>query len=1170
MSGVFHAPARVAFCGRAITLQLLLPDEGHDLVPVSLRYETGVGKKEIRMLPTDGYTEREAYVLYSATVPAEDMQGDVLRYTFSYKKHTTKAYQTPLVALPVLPPFIISEFATELRDEAHYYELCNPGDTASDLYDYELLLELDGEVVGRNPLADRRGENVLQGGEVAIFRYVTAARLNEYGSAEADSRAALEALERYFPETCEGLTAHPPRILTAVTAVREGECYVDAPFTFAITQNDPHRLLLVPRGGAAADAIYVVRVNMNRDSRDVPARTSSVWTIDFCHPSLAVRTDTRRSATPGFADDGQVFPYVGDTVVPVVLPLGPTGSLTFTGADIPVRFAVLGGQTGAATVHVKTKTGTRAFAAHFTDDGVYEARLPAMILMDTPDKLSYYVTVRGGLYEVSQGSENTPLTVRVIDNAGPVITGCYPAQGEAIENDAPRTVSIAFCDPSGVNLRTSTLFFDGCNVSADAKWRKGGVTLRLPKDLTLGEHVVELTLRDMLGNRTYRRIAFHYTDGKQLNFYRGEVHAHTLESDGMGTPEEAMAYARDVGRVDYFAVTDHCCYLVQEDVDRQRRVADSFNENGKFAALYGYEASWGNDGFWGHMNVLNAPWFAAADKHTLYELYEKLAADENAIAMFNHPCDRWGDFDSFGGHTPVLDKRLCLAEIKRAEFDHNYAVLLSRGWHAAPVANEDNHKKDWTTKTTGTGVVLAHSLTRENVLDAFRRGRTYSTTDNTMRIRYRVNGAWLGARLSHPAKLTAEIDVTTEREEGIGDLCLVAEDNIVVASVSAGAKKEFSWRVELEPDFDYYYVRIRNGNTYAVTSPVFVEGRDALSITEMRVGVSEDEKRPHAVSVTVRNDGKTDLAGTYVDLYLTDADGFAIRSLAPFESVNVGALKVGESRTVCRYFPCLPHRRRVSAVAVGMAGKRRFADTRYVMLTPALINSVSVLTSPANGEKNPFAFAEIYNPTCVALPLDGYVLNVRHMQGDFRPNYCVISPLDGVTLPPRGTLTVWQRPKGSTLTVQDFNARYGTFLREGEDLLVTEQPLFVPNRTGHLLDLCLGDEHLTRAAYGDYCGGALPVADRPSRYRALHDVTIREERYEPEFSPLGIPDATQRLDTMEEAPCRPRRKESPVTESRPRERVLTKLTRVPLVPFHTVRLVADTLATVKTFLKDRK
>ena len=1170
MSSVFHSPARVAFCGHDITLQLLLPDEGRDLVHVLLRYETGVCKKEIRMLPTDGYVAHEAYVLYSATVPAEDMQGEVLRYSFVYNKHTTKVFQTVLKTLPVLPPFVISEFATEMREEAHYYELCNPCDTATDLYDYELLLEIDGEIVGRNPLADRKGENVLQGGEVALFRYVTAARLNEYGSAKADCRAALEALERYFPETCEGLMEHPPRVLLSTTAVREGESYINAPFTFDITQNDPHRLLLVPRGNDATDALYVMRVNMDRDSRDVPARTSSVWTIDFCHPSVAIRTDTRRSATPGFADDGQVFPCVGDTVAPAVLPLSPIGSYTFTGADIPVRFAAFGKQTGSALVHVKTKTGIRIFPAHLTDDGVYEVRLPAMILMDISDKLSYYLTVRGGLYEVAHGSESNPLTVRIIDNAGPSIMACYPAEGQAIENDKPLTVSIAFCDPSGVNLRTSTIFFDGRNVSAEAKWKKNGVTYRPDKGLSLGEHIVELTVRDMLGNRAYRRMAFHYTDGKQLNFYRGEVHAHTLESDGMGTPEEAMAYARDVGRVDYFAVTDHCSYLVQEDIDRQRRVADSFNENGKFAALYGYEASWGSDGFWGHMNVLNAPWFAAADKHTMYELYEKLAEDENAIAMFNHPCDRWGDFDSFGGHTPVLDKRLCLAEIKRAEFDQHYAVLLSRGWHAAPVSNEDSHKKDWTTRTKGTGVVLAHSLTRENVMDAFRRGRTYSTTDNTMRIRYRMNGAWLGARLSRPTKLTAEIDVSTEREEGIGDLCLVAEDNIVVASVCAGVQKEFSWRVELEPDFDYYYVRIQNGNEYAVTSPVFVEGHDALSITDMRVGVSEDKKRPHAVSVTLQNNEKRDLSDAYVDFYLTGEDGFAIRSLAPFESIHVGTLKAGEARTVCRHFPCIPHYRRVSAVAYGMSGKRRFADTRCVMISPALITAILPLTSPMGEVENPFAFVELYNPTCVALPLDGYVLNVRHMQGDFRPNSCVISPLDGAILPSKGTLVVGQRPEGSGLTVKDFNARYGTFFEEGENLIITEKPLLVPNRTGHMLDLCLGDEHLSRAAYGNYCNGMLPVEDRPSRYRALHDVTIREERYEPEYSSLGIPDETQRLSTMEEEPCRPPRKETLASESRPRERVLTKLTRVPLVPFHTVRLVADTLATVKALLKDRK
>ncbi|HBF38652.1 MAG TPA: hypothetical protein DDW50_15205, partial [Firmicutes bacterium] len=39
--------------------------------------------------------------------------------------------------------------------------------------------------------------------------------------------------------------------------------------------------------------------------------------------------------------------------------------------------------------------------------------------------------------------------------------------------------------------------------------------------------------------------------------YFGYLHAHTSFSDGSGTPEEAYQYAREIGKLDFFAITDH-------------------------------------------------------------------------------------------------------------------------------------------------------------------------------------------------------------------------------------------------------------------------------------------------------------------------------------------------------------------------------------------------------------------------------------------------------------------------------------------------------------------------------------------------------------------------------------------------------------------------------------
>ena len=104
--------------------------------------------------------------------------------------------------------------------------------------------------------------------------------------------------------------------------------------------------------------------------------------------------------------------------------------------------------------------------------------------------------------------------------------------------------------------------------------------------------------------------------------------------------------------------------------------------------------------------------------------------------------------------------------------------------------------------------------------------------------------------------------------------------------------------------------------------------------------------------------------------------------------------------------------------------------------------------------------------------------------------------LDGFTVEPQSTLIVWQRPKGCKLSVEDFNARYGTSFVLGKDILVTEQQAIFADKMAHMIDLCYGEEErLTRVTYGTYCGGALPRADMADQYRYASDMTIHETRF---------------------------------------------------------------------------
>ena len=162
--------------------------------------------------------------------------------------------------------------------------------------------------------------------------------------------------------------------------------------------------------------------------------------------------------------------------------------------------------------------------------------------------------------------------------------------------------------------------------------------------------------------------------------FRGEVHSHTGESDGSLSSTEAMTYARDTAKADFFSVTEHSHYISDEVYEKQKSIADNFEEPGRFAALYGWEMTWNyENGWWGHMNVLGAGWI----EHNINEvglpaLYDRFRGERRAVAMFNHPGTIWGNFDEYAYRTPAADRCVCLSEIKGEANDRYSSCFAGR------------------------------------------------------------------------------------------------------------------------------------------------------------------------------------------------------------------------------------------------------------------------------------------------------------------------------------------------------------------------------------------------------------------------------------------------------------------------------------------------------------
>lgn len=333
----------------------------------------------------------------------------------------------------------------------------------------------------------------------------------------------------------------------------------------------------------------------------------------------------------------------------------------------------------------------------------------------------------------------------------------------------------------------------------------------------------------------------------QFRPWSGNLHAHTGYSDGAGDPATAFAYARDVGRLDFMAVTDHMEQLAIPlnqnlqfrafEWDLLRRQADTANQDGRFVAIAGYE--WA--GFdvrrtviVNHTNWLGTDRLMPLTTLTVADLHREAPLHPlGTVAMFNHPVlgkpfpyTNWDDFR----HVPESDAVFSLIECDgRKQLEAaGYVPALERGWHLGPVSSQDNHHADWGTADEGRAGVWAAGLTRPGILDALAASRVFSSGDRNAHLRLLADGRWwMGSTLHGPGPhLLEAVAEDPDTSEGFAVLELVGAGGAVVASRRPGAPENpIRLQFPVDPAGDaWFYARARQvDGDLLVSAPVWLD-----------------------------------------------------------------------------------------------------------------------------------------------------------------------------------------------------------------------------------------------------------------------------------------------------------------------------------------------------------
>ena len=436
-----------------------------------------------------------------------------------------------------------------------------------------------------------------------------------------------------------------------------------------------------------------------------------------------------------------------------------------------------------------------------------------------------------------------------IDCEGPIIKSLCPEKCQQYIIGKP-SINIKYSDESGIDTSSVKLFVNYKDVTKESTITNEGISYLPKKKFKRGNQIVKLEVSDLSSNKsTYE---WYFTVGTPVyNHYYGLLHSHTAASDGHGSYGDAYYLARDKANLDFFAITEHSSLLdnylecnikdgsKSEEWKELIQFAENFTKKNEFIALNGFEMTYPFkcDTKIGHINVFNTNGFAYKDDYTkdLENFYMLLYEQENAIGQFNHPGEKFGNFNNFK-YSSYGDDVISLLEVENGynkdlsknikSFDM-YQLALDNGWHVAPTCGQDNHRVDFGIANELRTVILSTDLSKDALLDSLKNMRVYATEDKNIRIDYTINNLPMGSIINKVSNLNFSISVIdNDLKDTIQEIQVISNKGAIIKNKKFNsnlAKLEFS----LKPvDNTFYYIKvIQKNNKISITAPIWVENK---------------------------------------------------------------------------------------------------------------------------------------------------------------------------------------------------------------------------------------------------------------------------------------------------------------------------------------------------------
>ncbi|CAD7837374.1 hypothetical protein S1OALGB6SA_1784 [Olavius algarvensis spirochete endosymbiont] len=331
----------------------------------------------------------------------------------------------------------------------------------------------------------------------------------------------------------------------------------------------------------------------------------------------------------------------------------------------------------------------------------------------------------------------------------------------------------------------------------------------------------------------------------------GDIHGQSAVSDGQGEVDEYFAYARDIARLDFTALTDHDCFpniQSPSEFAYSCTVSNAFEEGGGISTILAYE--WTSNEFevnYGHKNV-----YFPGKSAALYRCTDLTAKDppalfnsirkDGAICVPHHPSAVWTLASAATDWKYHDDEVQRLVEIcsrhapfeeygKSSEFTknvkqkpgHSVVDALRKGFKLGSIGGSDSHQLEHGIEG---GILAAYSKsrTRGDIFHALYNRIVYATTGARIYVQTELNGAPMGSVIPQTAGGSLVLDIRCLGTSIIRQIDIVTNVGIEHTYYVDSCIHESQYRLPEGNKINWCYIRVSQyDNHMAWTSPTWIE-----------------------------------------------------------------------------------------------------------------------------------------------------------------------------------------------------------------------------------------------------------------------------------------------------------------------------------------------------------